>query len=60
MPVIVLCSLIAIAVIAIGLYAWGEFRRGTPSFPDREVHAGMYDFKKAAQDGTLGRRQDAQ
>ena len=54
-----LCGLIAIAVLAIGFFVWRGSTGGSLGIPDREVHAGMYDFKKEAQNGTLGRRPDA-
>ena len=51
-------GLIAIAVLLIGLFVWGQTSRGsTAGIKDKEVHAGMYDFRKAAQEGKLGQRQ---
>ena len=57
-PVWIVLGLIAVAVIAIGSVLWQAFRGSTPGIPDRQVHAGMYDFKKEAANGNLGRRQD--
>ena len=58
MPVILLCSVIAVAVLAIGWYAFHMFRGEAADIPNREVRPGMYDFRKEAQSGNLGRRGD--
>lgn len=51
-------GLIAIAILLIGLFVWGQTLRGpTADIKDKEVRAGMYDFRKAAQEGKLGQRQ---
>ena len=53
MPVVV-----AIGVLIVAIVAWRALAGGgaTASGPDKEVHAGMYDFKKEAASGNLGRR----
>lgn len=55
-PVWLVSGLIAVAVLAIGFYVWHESSKGVPDIKDREVHAGMYDFKKEAAAGNLGKR----
>ena len=59
-PVWLIGGLIAVAVLVIGYFVWGEFTRGSAAhIPNKEVHAGMYDFRKEAQNGNLGRRPDS-
>jgi hypothetical protein len=54
-PILLLGGIIAVAVVLIGLYAWGEFHKGNPGIPDKEVKPGMYDFREEAKAGRLGR-----
>ena len=56
MPTWLVSGLIVVAVLVVGYFVWGEFTRGTGGIPDKKVHAGMYDFKKEAESGNLGRR----
>jgi hypothetical protein len=58
LPIWLLCGLIAVAVIAIGVTVWRGFAGDTAGIPDKAVHPGMYDFRKEAENGTLGRRSD--
>jgi hypothetical protein len=47
---------IVIAVIAVALIGWKSFgSHDAPPGKDVPVHAGMYDFRKAAANGELGK-----
>jgi len=56
-PVWLLGGIIAVVVLLVGMFVWGGLSHGSaPGVKDKEVHAGMYDFRKEAQSGNLGRR----
>lgn len=51
--------LIAICVVCIGFIAWSAIKgkNALSNGPNKEVHPGMYDFRKEAESGHLGRKQ---
>ena len=58
LPDWVIPTVIVVGVLLVVFIAWKALTGssgGAPG-PDREVHANMYDFRKEAEKGNLGRR----
>ncbi len=51
---------VVVCVLCIGMIAWKALSGNSAmsSAPNREVHAGMYDFRKEAASGNLGRKSE--
>lgn len=56
-PAWVLPTAIIVGLLVLGFVGWRAFT-GTNSVagPAKEVHPGMYDFRKEVQSGNIGRR----
>ena len=53
MPLAVILGVLLIVFVAVRAL---NGTSGNPAGPAREVHPGMYDFRKEAQQGNIGRR----
>jgi len=56
-PVWAIPAAIVVLVLVVGLIAWKTLGKhdGVSDAPPVAVHPGMYDFKQAAADGSLGK-----
>lgn len=58
-PVWLIAGVAAVVVLLAGFFIWGQVMHDpTGGIPDKKVQPNMYDFRKSAQEGTLGRRAD--
>ena len=58
-PVWLVAGVVAIVVLFAGFFIWGQvFHDPTAGIPEKKVQPGMYNFRQAAQEGSLGRRTD--